>query len=189
MTALVLLPVESMNSLETLFWERTKDTDTEQQFITDGRIYSDLTAVGTNHYNGPNHDYSNTDSQLVSEFVRQATTRPIIWYHTHPHTETDGKLRASIAPPSFSDLKVSADFRYWTCRSLVTRVIEKFGVWEFSADVRTLPRCRDSFTASAWSMDLKNRITEYEALPIDKQVEAMINYYKTIGATVSFRRI
>lgn len=175
-----LLPIISLDILERQFWDRTRSENREIEFITDGAVYT-VTAVG--NYSGVNNGLTK-----IEEFIRLTECNEALLYHTHPHLDEDGtKEICHISPPSFSDFFSFALLNDGLPKPRIkTRVIEKYGIWEYSA--KTLLRCNPS-DLYFYNQPTAMKIREIKDLSIDEQVEAMIDFYnEDSNQTTSFRK-
>ncbi len=177
-----LLPVPSLGALEQEFRDRTKKENREFEFITDGIVYV-VTSMGD--YFGVNNGF-----EEIEKFMRLRRCLEAWVYHTHPHLNEDGTEEMhQILPPSFPDFRSSALLNddCLTNPRIKTRVIEKYGVWEYS--MRRLPRCSQS-DQYFYNYPIAMKIKEIKDLPIEEQVSEMLKFYKEDDSkTVSFRRI
>jgi len=80
----------------------------------------------------------------IADFVGESDEQNIFFYHSHPHVKPSvysaftGRDETApincLSPPSVNDLAVNMNLRKVHGERIKTRMVEKFGVWEYFAN-------------------------------------------------------
>ncbi|MBR9705991.1 hypothetical protein GOV14_03085 [Candidatus Pacearchaeota archaeon] len=116
---------DSFYSFEELIYQESLRQGKEKLFLTNGRFFMDIGING-------NSKGIDIDLEKESEFLEQSHGIFVYSYHTHI---TKSYLKEHPEPPSFSDFCSERCFRERAKKKgkkIVSRVIEKNGVWQYS---------------------------------------------------------
>ncbi len=104
----------------------------ERLFLTTGRVYAEIGINGT-------ADGVDADLKMEDEFLKQCTGLFVYAYHTHI---SNAYIDNRPVPPSWEDFSSDNMFRIRAKdkgKRVVSRVVEKNGIWQYSYNLKVLP--------------------------------------------------
>ena len=124
--------IDSFHHFERLIYQESWMDGKEKLFLTNGRLFME---IGTN---GDNEGVY-VDIAKETEFLDKYQGIFVYSYHTHIKNV---RLNRCPQPPSFDDFCVDKRFRERAKKRgkrIVSRILEKNGVWQYSCNSNLLP--------------------------------------------------